>query len=118
LRTDLRALGETESQIDSLPLCDQLPPMLNIEDGIGCLYVLEGSTLGGQLIARELSRKFRIDQHSGAAFFQSYGENVGSMWIQFSTCVRGYIRISRQQEAAVLSAADTFTRICEFDQKG
>ena len=45
LLTDLRVLGA--SDIPHIPLDT---PVAGLFDAIGCLYVLEGSTLGGQII--------------------------------------------------------------------
>ena len=58
LRNDLIALGLSASQIASLPRSTSMPPIHNLESALGCLYVLEGSTLGGQVIGRELARRF------------------------------------------------------------
>src|SRR6476646_4923354 len=52
LRDDLISLGLTPSAIERLPLCseDELPEILNDSSILGCLYVIEGSTLGGQVL--------------------------------------------------------------------
>lgn len=108
LRTDLRALGLPESIFPSLPRCEDLPELDNCFDGLGCLYVLEGSTLGGQLIARELHRRLGIDQQSGAAFFHSYGADVGSMWKEFCAAVRESVDTPIKLQSAVTAAKRTF----------
>ena len=98
LRADLQALGMKDSTVASLPRCQELPKIDDCFDGLGCLYVLEGSTLGGKLIARELERRFGLDQQSGAAFFNSYGADVGSMWMEFCLAVRTYVGDPKQRE--------------------
>jgi heme oxygenase len=35
----------------------------------GCLYVLEGAALGGQVLARELARRWQLTPRTGTAFF-------------------------------------------------
>ncbi len=57
LESDLRALGV--EAVESLPVCQDLPKLIDAADGFGCLYVLEGSTLGGQFISRHV----REDAH-------------------------------------------------------
>ena len=65
LETDLSALGLDAAAIARLPVCDVLPPLAGPGAVIGCLYVLEGSTLGGQFISRQLRQALGIDPESG-----------------------------------------------------
>lgn len=46
----------------------------------GILYVLEGATLGGQVILRRLGTRVGISATYGGRFFASYGPDVGRMW--------------------------------------
>jgi heme oxygenase len=118
LRADLRALGLTLQQIAELPRCQDLPRLEDSSDGLGCLYVLEGSTLGGQLIARELSRRFEIDGNSGASFFHSYGFNVGGKWMEFCSVVRRYVDDSGKRRKTLDSASNTFNSFEKWMQRG
>ena len=108
LRADLRALGMAEPEISATPRCAHLPATGNWAAGFGCLYVLEGSTLGGKMIAHEMQRRFGIDQSSGASFFLSYGEDVGEMWRDFCRAVRAYVNTSARASFAVQAATETF----------
>ena len=56
---DLRALGMSESEISELEITDDLPKLDSKERIFGSLYVIEGSTLGGQVISRHLEAKVR-----------------------------------------------------------
>ena len=47
------------------------------------MYVVEGSTLGGQYIAKHVERRFGFRGGSGNAYFRGYGERTGSMWRSF-----------------------------------
>jgi len=57
------------------PLPDSVPAL------IGVLYVIEGATLGGQLIARNL-RKAGLN-HFPFSFFEVYGDLSGQRWDEF-----------------------------------
>ena len=48
----------------------------------GALYVIEGSTLGGQVLTREL-KSFDLG-NLGTRYFESYGPDVGRLWQRFS----------------------------------
>ena len=51
IESDLLALGLSRREIAELPRCTDLPRLSCPEDLAGCLYVLEGACLGGQVIA-------------------------------------------------------------------
>jgi heme oxygenase len=108
LRKDLLALGVTPAETALIPRCDHLPRLENVDDGIGCLYVLEGSTLGGQLIAREVQTRFGVGEKTGAGFFHGYGSQTGAKWREFCTSVRIYAAGAESQSAIVESARSTF----------
>ncbi len=83
LEADLRALGHDDASLARLPRCPGLPPLPGLPEALGCFYVLEGSTLGGQLILRHLRRHFAGVPVGPFAFFSAYGEEVGPMWRAF-----------------------------------
>lgn len=51
--------------------------------GIGALYVLEGSMLGGQVILQQATRLPGISATQGARFFCGHAAKTGSMWKAF-----------------------------------
>jgi heme oxygenase len=108
LSIDLLALGLTPADMALIPRCDRLPRLENVDDGLGCLYVLEGSTLGGQLIAREVQTRFGVGEKTGAGFFHGYGSQTGVKWREFCTSVRIYAAGAESQSAIVESARSTF----------
>ena len=110
MRADLSAVGLDQSEIDSIPLCpsDALPPFESFEDLLGCMYVVEGATLGGQIISRHLNARFGMDKSSGCAFFESYGQEVGPMWKSFVAALTSYPATPDQSERIVGAARCTF----------
>ena len=60
LRSDLLALGLTERAITDLPVCDALPVTVTTGACVGVLYVLEGASLGGQILRREIAGKLNL----------------------------------------------------------
>jgi heme oxygenase len=86
-------------------LCKDLPGVNSYFSALGAMYVLEGSTLGGKIIAGMLSA--RLNSDSGFGFFQSYGEATAEMWSRF----RAYLKqpfTEEQQEQIIASALLTF----------
>lgn len=50
---------------------------------LGAMYVVEGSSLGGQYIARHLADTLGLTEENGAAYFRGYGDRTGGLWQQF-----------------------------------
>lgn len=111
IRDDLRALGHEAA----LPICSTLPAVATFADALGCLYVLEGSTLGGQFIRREVAARLGLTPDHGCAFFAGYGERTGAMWKAFGTAVTAHADGHPEDRDAIVAAAtDTFTRLDEW----
>jgi heme oxygenase len=60
LPMDLAALGLEPDEIEALPQCRPLMPLPAPEAVLGSMYVVEGSTLGGTIIAREVERRLGL----------------------------------------------------------
>lgn len=105
LKADLDRLGVDAS---ALPTCCQLPDLASAEARIGCHYVLEGATLGGQIIGRHLRQRLGITAEAGGRFFQGYGEHTGSMWLAFRAALARFFEQSAAPQAIVGGALDTF----------
>ncbi|MCB5174533.1 biliverdin-producing heme oxygenase [Microvirga lenta] len=82
---DLRALGMTAREISRLPRCDSLMPLPAPAAVWGSMYVVEGSTLGGAVIARDVERRLGLNAETGCAYFRSYGRETAVMWKSFGT---------------------------------
>ena len=52
IRADLLALGRTPAEVAALPLCPAVPMPATATQAWGILYLLDGATLGGAVIAR------------------------------------------------------------------
>lgn len=52
---------------------------------LGAMYVMEGSTLGGQYIARHVEQALGLQPGAGNAYFRGYGDQTGAMWKSFKT---------------------------------
>lgn len=105
LEADLCALGCT--RLEALPRYTGLPPVERPEQALGALYVLEGASLGGQVLCRRLSRHPELV--GGLRFLRGYGDATGRRWREFLGCLRSQERQPvRVQERLISSAVDTF----------
>ncbi|MGY2238203.1 biliverdin-producing heme oxygenase [Pseudomonas gingeri] len=108
LRTDLHTLGLPLETIDRLPTCASLPAIDSGAACLGVLYVLEGATLGGQILRREVSRRLGLDADTGAAFLQVYGSATGRRWLDFIEYLGSRPMEAGEREAVVTEAQSTF----------
>jgi heme oxygenase len=60
IERDLLALGRSPADLSALPLCSDRPQLSCVEDLAGCLYVLEGACLGGQVVNALLHRRLGL----------------------------------------------------------
>lgn len=83
LEADLALLAEGVSGGSRI----SFPAITDTASALGCFYVLEGATLGGQIIVREILAgipALRPVLEAGAIhFFGSYGTEVGRNWRAF-----------------------------------
>ena len=81
LQADLAALGLSAQAVAMLPTCP-LPLLRNGVEALGSLYVMEGSTLGGRVIERNVERCLGLNAQHGCTYFAGYGTHTGAMWRQ------------------------------------
>lgn len=91
----------------ALPICENAASVVaNRKGGLGVLHVLEGSSLGGNLIAKPL-RKGPAQPAGKPTYFASYGGNTGALCKQFAA----------RLDAVIAGANATFFLIgCWFAQ--
>jgi heme oxygenase (biliverdin-IX-beta and delta-forming) len=116
LEQDLRTLQF--SPFSDLPLCAELPPLTNPGQVLGCLYVLEGATLGGQIIYRHLQKVLHLNQESGCSYFYSYGTKVGRMWESYCSILTAYMQFGQEEEQILSAACATFYAFDKWIQEG
>ena len=110
LQDDLNSLGVDSSRVR---LCSVLPDLSNESRLIGCLYVIEGSTLGGQIISRRLAETLGLRRESGAAYFHGYGLETAARWKEFRTAVAG-VAPSLKADETLAGARQTFITLDEW----
>ena len=92
------------------PLATQFPVHI-IDDpfqAIGALYVIEGSTLGGQIICKMIAEKLEVSTERGFKFFSSYGDDTTKMWQDFKLFLDNRNWNSEEEKAVIAAANRTF----------
>ena len=91
LKLDLRSkINSLKTDLNNLNIStENEEPTQNLEneaEAFGALYVMEGSTLGGNVIGKQLKRN---PEFEGVEFnyFGVYGENTGPYWQEFKSII-------------------------------
>jgi heme oxygenase len=93
-----------------------LPEMNNLPSLFGTMYVMEGSTLGGQLIARHVEAVLHLSEGQGNSYFRGHGSQTGPLWKEFCEMLK--LRIPDEQtEAVVVSAKAMFSTFGTWMQR-
>ncbi|GAB3223304.1 hypothetical protein GCM10027346_02180 [Hymenobacter seoulensis] len=89
-----------------LPLCPDMPPLHTQAQLLGAMYVMEGSSLGGQVIARQLA-KAHIPYRT---YFTGRAERTGLLWKSFCLLLEQAAGPENEDEI-VASARLTFQKL-------
>jgi heme oxygenase len=108
IERDLLALGLSPADLAALPLCRDRPALSSVEDLAGCLYVLEGACLGGQVLSPLLHRRLGLAKGSGAAFFAGDEELTLSRWTVIVAWLDGLPRTGASTAKIISAATATF----------
>ena len=110
---DLTYLNQPLQELNNLTACSDVPVLDNDAQIFGYLYVVEGSTLGGQILSKQLIARFGFGQDTGAAFFNSYGkEQLGFMWKNFQQALQSFIEKFPEMSNVIIESANlTFAKL-------
>ncbi|MAN53044.1 MAG: hypothetical protein CMG77_14480 [Marinimicrobium sp.] len=89
------------------------PPLDSTEEALGVLYVLEGASQGGRVIARALNRSLGLESSNGADFFHYHVTQDG--WTRLCLWLES-IPLDATWHCALTGAKATFTGLkAHFD---
>jgi heme oxygenase (biliverdin-IX-beta and delta-forming) len=93
----------------------RLPEMNDLASLLGTMYVMEGSKLGGQFIARHVEKQLHLSEGQGDSYFCGSGDQTGAMWKEFCEMLK--LRVPEEQtDAVVVSAKAMFAAFGEWMQ--
>lgn len=112
LKEDLEALDTDASEYDNY--FSQKNIDFNYMDILACLYLSEGSTLGGQIINRSLKINNNLKEIKNFKFYNGYGIDTGKMWKNFLDFLINKINTETDEIAmieATIKAYDFFEHL-------
>lgn len=78
---------------------------------VGGMYVLEGSTMGGQILSK------RLDYLKAIHYFEGYGKNTMKNWEDFSLFINNYAQENPEQHTQIVNGATTLYETVEKGMK-
>ncbi len=92
-----------------LMYCEETPAIRNLYEALGAYYVLEGATMGGEIISKKIVAGLHRNSDTGFSFFNAYGTDNPVMWRKFLSFLEN-TAFTAEEEAGIIGAAEkTFT---------
>lgn len=102
---DLRQIGVEKKQ--------NFSPFKNVSEitapfAMGMMYVVEGSTLGGRFILKNIQENLGFTEENGASYFSGYGNKTGSFWKNYLNSLTNFEAENNSQEEIIAGADYAF----------
>lgn len=111
-RRKLPALQHDVKALDINVSTDRTSPLdLDEFNALGFLYVMEGSSLGGQVILKSISRLPDIASKNALHYYSGYGERTGTMWLEFKNVLDNIQTDERSRKQVIEGASSAFREI-------
>lgn len=107
IKNDILALNGEVPQKASI---GDLPDIENVLQAFGALYVIEGSTLGGQVISKMITNQLGLSTEAGISFFKSYGDDTMAMWQSFKVVLEKHAAAQTDADLITEAANETFAK--------
>jgi heme oxygenase len=86
-------------------------PEMSVPFALGVLYVIEGSTLGGRFILKNVTLNSKLSGGQGVSYFNGYGDKTGSYWKSFLNTLSEYEQTNNCGDAIIEGAVYAFNSI-------
>ena len=109
IEKDLNILGQSKSDYSrplSVEAVGSTPAF-----ALGIMYVIEGSTLGGRFILKNITEALGHTAEHGAAYFAGYGNATGSRWKSFLNMMVQYEEEHGREDDIIAGANYAFDAI-------
>ena len=103
LASDLAVLGLAPHDVRRLAHCPDVPELTTTATALGVLYVVEGATLGGRVIADHL--RGGAVPPAALGFLTCYGTRVGRLWRDYRAATTSFVGTDLVRADEVVAAA-------------
>lgn len=107
LQKDAEELGIGTEKL-AMPAAGQLPRAEEPYGALGCMYVMEGATLGGNVIVKALRKNEHFSGLGDFHYFGCYGADTGKRWKSFLQVLQEQGKKEEAQQQIVEAAKATY----------
>lgn len=108
LEADLAVFGDDREMCSTFPCCPFFPEQISPGYLLGAQYVVEGSALGGQSLARQLDGLLGAGVTAGRLFFMGHGAATGRVWRNYLADLSASPDEPSSRAAVIQGATETF----------
>ena len=83
---------------------------------LGMMYVVEGSSLGGRVILKHITKVLPLTETRGASYFSGYGTATAAMWNAFLKTLETFPNGAGDEADIIAGAEQAFNRMHDFMQ--
>lgn len=109
IEKDLAVLNHSKTRFSN-PFGDDAK-LNSLPYALGIMYVVEGSTLGGRYILKNIEAFLPYDETQGALYFAGYGNKTGSTWKNFLNVLISYEQENNAGDEIIAGADFAFQAI-------
>ncbi|MBK0368901.1 biliverdin-producing heme oxygenase [Flavobacterium agrisoli] len=106
IENDLKSIGKEKKAIN---FSFENTSAISVPFAMGIMYVLEGSTLGGRFILKNIQENLGLTPENGASYFDGYGNKTGSTWKKFLSEMTDFENKTNSQDEIIKGAEYGFT---------
>ncbi|RRJ89239.1 biliverdin-producing heme oxygenase [Flavobacterium macacae] len=81
---------------------------MSVAFAMGIMYVVEGSTLGGRFILKNVQKNLGYNEEKGASYFSGYGNKTGSFWKKYLNSLTEFESKTNSHEEIIAGADYAF----------
>ena len=84
---------------------------ISVPFALGIMYTVEGSTMGGRYILKNIESALGLNENQGAKYFAGYGDATGKFWKNFLNSLTGYESQTGNTDEIIAGARYAFDAI-------
>jgi heme oxygenase len=112
IRQDFEAARALGLQPPAVSTCDRVPDVARSRAyALGVMYVIEGSQLGGRMMAKRLEQAWPDRQFH---YMAGYGAELGPLWKAFTAFLADELHSQEDIAEAVAGACDAFDTLADW----
>lgn len=106
IANDLQQIGSGPKSFGAVFKTD-----LSVPFALGMMYTVEGSTMGGRYILKNIESALGLDENQGAQYFAGYGHATGKSWKNFLHFLNDYESQTGNTDEIIAGAQYAFEAI-------